>query len=109
MIRVWNLDSGQLVYELASPAAKVLCMVLCRADLLATAGSDNTIRLWDLKERRLLQRLEGHTGSVATLACEGDVLVSGSFDTTVRVWDLRFLHGSDPQARYHRVNRDALR
>jgi WD40 repeat protein len=86
VIRVWEVETGRLMFELPSPGAKVLSMAICPSGILATAGSDNSVRLWDLHRQRPLQRLEGHTGSVAALACDGQVLVSGSFDTTVRCW-----------------------
>ena len=57
---------------------------------LATGGSDNVIRVWDIQSRTVIKELKGHTGSVAALACNraGTTLVSGSYDTTLRIWDL---------------------
>jgi WD40 repeat protein len=98
VIRLWDVASGQQLFQLPSPGGKILSMSICPSGILATAGSDNTVRLWDLNGRRPLQRLEGHTGSVAALACDGSVLISGSFDTTVRVWDLGGLCLPAPRA-----------
>src|SRR4051812_9388664 len=59
--------------------------------LLASGGSDQTIRLWDPVtggERKLLR---GHTGAVRALAFaarSSQFLASGSADGTVRIWDV---------------------
>jgi len=61
------------------------------SELFVTGGSDNVIRLWDLRKQNEQFQIFGHTGSVAALAFDAQsaTLVSGSFDTTVRIWQLR--------------------
>ncbi|KAJ2724552.1 hypothetical protein GGI07_001899 [Coemansia sp. Benny D115] len=58
--------------------------------LVATAGSDKTILLWDLvsSPSEPVGRLAGHTENVCALAASSDgrTLVSGSWDRTARVW-----------------------
>ena len=67
-----------------------MAISFCSQDQLASGGSDNAIRIWDLKLLREVNRLVGHTGSIVSLDCnyERRLLVSGSFDTTARVWRL---------------------
>ncbi len=57
--------------------------------LLASAGVDRTVRVWDLATGRLQHTLTGHLGAVRTVAFGPDSqrLVSGGNDRTVRVWD----------------------
>jgi hypothetical protein len=56
--------------------------------LLATAGYDRTIFLWDADNGTLLRKLQGHNGAVYDLDFDasGRVLVSASADETIKVW-----------------------
>ncbi|MEO3809963.1 hypothetical protein ABGB17_13275 [Sphaerisporangium sp. B11E5] len=57
--------------------------------VLASAGSDDTIRLWDISTGRTTKTLTGHTDDIWDLAFspDGRVLASASDDDTVQLWD----------------------
>ena len=58
---------------------------------LATGGQDNAIHLWDLADlTRNSIILEGHEGSIRTLAFspDGQLLASGSLDDSIHLWPL---------------------
>lgn len=65
--------------------------------LVASGSSDNTIRLWELKDNAPeilpLVTLTGHQGRVWDLASNriGNLLASASADRTIKIWDV-----SDP-------------
>lgn len=60
-----------------------------RNDLIATAGSDSTVKLWNI-DGQLIKTFMGHTGKVneVNFAPNGKQLVSASSDSTIRVWDI---------------------
>jgi WD40 repeat protein/actin-like ATPase involved in cell morphogenesis len=59
--------------------------------VLATAGDDMTVRLWDPTRRVVLgEPMAGHTSAVYGLAFnrDGTLLATGGSDKTVRFWDV---------------------
>ncbi|MEV0766588.1 hypothetical protein [Nocardia sp. NPDC050435] len=63
--------------------------------LVATAGHDGTVRLWDVSDRRnpfaVGKPLTGHAEMVQDVAfsSDGTILASAGSDDTVRLWDVR--------------------
>lgn len=57
---------------------------------VVAASLDEIVRVWDLRTGHLLERFEGHSNSVYSVAFSPDGLsiASGSLDQTIRVWDL---------------------
>ena len=79
--QVGTLDGHtEVVYAVAwSPDGKTL----------ATAGFDNTVRLWDAATRKEVRKYEGHTKIVMAVAISPDSkrILSGSNDNTAKLWD----------------------
>src|SRR5215470_11906835 len=70
-----------LVYGVAfSPDGKIL----------ATAGFDNAVKLWDFATGKEIKTLSGHTGPVYSVAFspDGAVLASSGHDQTIKLWTL---------------------
>lgn len=59
--------------------------------MLASGGSDNTVKLWDVTSGKLLRTLEGHTGYIDAVAFSKneDLLASKSNDGTVHLWNCK--------------------
>jgi len=68
-----------LVYQVALSA---------NGRILATAGSDNLIKVWDVASGQELRVLRGHTTPVShlCLSADGRTLVSADVDNRIKVW-----------------------
>jgi WD40 repeat protein len=75
----------------ALPAAAVAVAWHPEGNLLATAGADKMVRLWDVATGKPGQALAGHADAVTCVAFspDGKRLASGSADKTARVWEFR--------------------
>lgn len=65
-------------------------LVFCSENLLAGAGGDGAVRLWDCSEGRLVAVLAGHRALVRAIAASSDgrMLASVSRDGEIRLWDV---------------------
>jgi WD40 repeat protein len=70
---------------------------------IISGSDDKTIKLWDIKNGKILRSLEGHSGAVNSVVptMDGKMIISGSDDKTEILWDidtgkiLRTLNGSN--------------
>ena len=103
-IRLWNPTTGENVRtltwraRLARSGGSLLINATVRAvafspdgRLLASGGSDNTIRLWNPTTGENLRILIGHNGTYGVQAVafspDGRLLASGGSDNTIRLWN----------------------
>jgi WD40 repeat protein len=84
---IWDVTSKRREVLLGGGATAIAFNSCGR--LLAVAGLDHVVRVWDLAERRLVCERVGHTDTVRGLAYSsaGGLLATASDDRTVRIWD----------------------
>jgi hypothetical protein len=83
------LPGGAPEIQVASAAVIQAVAVVSGVKLLAGAGADGSIRIWDAFSGRPLRVLAGHTGPLFAIAftTDGRYLASAGDDETVRVWE----------------------
>ncbi|MFI5963270.1 P-loop NTPase fold protein [Streptomyces asoensis] len=76
--------------QFAGHPGSVWGLAFCAEDLLAGAGGDGTVRLWDCSEGQLVAVLAGHRALVRDIASSNDgrMLASVSGDGEIRLWNV---------------------
>lgn len=87
---IWNLDEPGTKLILEGGHRDLVYAVRWSPDgkLLATAGYDSLIVLWDAQSGKQLRTFSGHNGAVFDVAFspDGTLLASASGDQTIKVW-----------------------
>jgi WD40 repeat protein len=85
-------DNFSLAYSLSDHQVGVKPVAISPDGQTLVSGSwDKTIKVWGLRDGKLLRTLSDHQGGVGSVAIssDGQTLVSGSGDKTIKVWGLR--------------------
>lgn len=88
-VKLWRRPRNVQTAKLAGPAEVTAVAASADGKLLAVAGADNTIKLWDLTSAQHLKDLAGHSATINALkfSADGAKLFSASADKTLRVWN----------------------
>ncbi|XP_041362885.1 transducin beta-like protein 3 isoform X2 [Gigantopelta aegis] len=95
LLRQWDWKEKKLLWTWRIiHVSPISCMTFdTTSSLLATGGSDSTIKMWDITKQYCTHNLRGHEGVVSVVSFNPDMdrlqLVSAADDYKVRVWDLR--------------------
>ncbi|XP_075678127.1 WD repeat, SAM and U-box domain-containing protein 1-like [Dermatophagoides pteronyssinus] len=96
LVKLWHISGGlncsiRLSHKLIGHDANVNCCKFSMdGSLLASAGGDKMVIVWDPKIGQMIHRLDGHKRYVTSCAFSDDnkLLASGSNDQTIIVWHL---------------------
>jgi WD40 repeat protein len=88
-VRLYDMRNGTLLHTLMDDLRIISVAFSPDGRLVAAAGHDCIVRLWEVSSGREVLQLRGHTDLIGHVAFspDGERLVSASADGTVRVWD----------------------
>lgn len=67
----------------------ITCFEMASGGRLISSSMDNTIKIWDLNQKRLMSTLADHTNGVKCLkVLKNGNLASGGYDNLIKIWDL---------------------
>ena len=92
IVRIADVEAGALIASWPAHEDAIFGLALSNdGKVLATAGGDKLIKLWELPSQQEKARLEGHVAQVLALAfnADGTQLVTGGADNQLKVWDVK--------------------
>ncbi|MEV8507924.1 WD40 repeat domain-containing protein [Actinoplanes sp. NPDC051475] len=98
MTRLWDPATGDQRLAMPAPGTTVTDVAALAEDdlhLLAVAGEDRVVRVWDADRGELVKEFKQHHERVNAVCAVGTLLASGADDLIVRVWDVHQAPGND--------------
>ncbi|MEM6528212.1 MAG: protein kinase, partial [Chloroflexota bacterium] len=94
--QVLVIDATDHTVRLEIPAAEGAEGAILAVDysptrpVIASAGVDGVVRLWDAENGKIIHRMEGHTAAINEIAFspDGRLLLTGADDTRLNLWDV---------------------
>lgn len=85
-ICVWDRESWDVVHKLMQK--DTIYALTCNDHVLASAGKDDTLRIYDLAGFREKQVIEPRRGSIYSVAVSDDLIAGGTDDGTIALWNI---------------------
>ncbi len=86
----WNPATGQQISAIKGHGKGITDVVFSHdGKLIASAASDNTIKIWEVATQRELRTLTGHTANIESMdfSPDGKLLASAGDDGSTFLWD----------------------
>lgn len=94
MQKLWNYSAGKFLKVYTGHTNRAYCITstfsVTNGKYIVSGSEDKCVYLWDLQQKTMLQKLEGHTDTVISVTChpaENKIASAGlDGDRTVRIW-----------------------
>lgn len=79
-----------MLYSFSMFISSLTLLLLFFSYQMATGSEDNSVKIWDLRQRKCLYTIPSHTGLVSKVKFQpsnGLYLVTSSYDKTAKIWN----------------------
>lgn len=86
---IWNVDSEAKISssQLSSiDEERIDSYLITESGKLVGGFENGRIRIWDIRNGRILRTLKGHSGGIGSFVAFKDKLISHSYDGTIKLW-----------------------
>ncbi|XP_074278770.1 DENN domain and WD repeat-containing protein SCD1-like isoform X2 [Silene latifolia] len=88
-VKMWDARIGSCIATVGHCPGAVLCTEYDDSTgILAAAGRDSMVHIWDIRAGRHVHKLQGHTKWIRSIRMDGDRVITGSDDWTARIWSI---------------------
>ena len=89
-LSLFNLTTNDISLISNDYDGRIYCLIKIPKGQVISGGHDKIIRIWDIENKKCLNKLEGHTSTIWDIKYIGnDKLISASDDNTSLIWDLK--------------------
>lgn len=85
IVKVWNLETGQKLYQLKPIASRVVSLKIDNEKLIC-CYEDCLIRIWELGSAALLSEFRLHHAPLAILSVKNAIAINAYADGVIHVW-----------------------
>ncbi|KIY62726.1 WD40 repeat-like protein [Cylindrobasidium torrendii FP15055 ss-10] len=85
-VREWNVEAGLVERVISGVHGSSILSICVHNKMLASAGSDRRLAIWDLEKNKLITLIQDHEDSVLCVRFDEERVVSCSKDRTVRTY-----------------------
>lgn len=85
---MFDTQRREVVRRVPITSGQLFSVAVLNSQMVAVAGSDNSIRILNTDNGLIVRELNEHEGSVTALASVGGSLFSAGFDATLRRWSM---------------------
>lgn len=88
LLKLWRVDGGLEKMWKSIHKGPVSTMRIGSEEVLATGGSDGSVRLWNLKYQACTSNLRGSEGVISVVVFNGDQVFAAGDDAKINSWNV---------------------
>jgi WD40 repeat protein len=86
-IVLWYLDDQNLMFTFIGHEGCVNSLAKCNDEIFASASNDKTIKIWDYKEKKIINTFNTDSSVLCLIKLKDGKLCSSENDCLIKIWD----------------------